>query len=152
MATGKLTEKQELFVSHFIGGNTQTKSAEMAGYSAPGVDGTRLVRTPSVIDAIRRRVDGAMQTDGVVIGFAVLREIALDKTTPPSTRVQAAKIMLDKGGIGENTNDNKGLLDKPLHERTVEELQAVVDQARITLQNTPPLLDVTPEKIIETKT
>jgi hypothetical protein len=73
------------------------------------------------------------------------------ENAPASARVTAAKAVFDIAGVGRDVGrDVKGdlsddLRSKPLHERTTEELQEVVDKARITLANTPRLIAPTPD-------
>lgn len=139
-----LTEKQDSFLNNYCAGKTQTESARLAGYSNPGQSAHDLMKLPKLARAIKDRITGKIETEGAIIAWQVLKDTILDPTTPPSVKVQGAKIMLDKAGIDGKPNGINGLNGKAFAEMSLEELQTLVNASPATPDSRPAIIDVTP--------
>lgn len=100
-----LTERQSAFVIAYAEGDggpgAAATAAQAAGYAptsraAARVRGHELLRNPKVLAALRdeltRRLNAA-----ATLGVQVLLDLAADPTTPPSTRLAAARDLIDRG-------------------------------------------------------
>ncbi len=100
-----LTERQSAFVIAYAEGGggpgAAATAAQAAGYApssraAARVRGHELLRNPKVLAALRdeltRRLNAA-----ATLGVQVLVDLAADKNTPASTRLAAAKDLIDRG-------------------------------------------------------
>lgn len=152
-----LTEQQAAFAVNVVtnGGNV-SKAAREAGYSAKTATqiGSHLMRKPHVIAAIqeeqRRTISGRLCSMAV----AVLEQIMGDKDAPAGARLDAAKTVLDRGGIVAKQAPGAGAgggLDKPLSEMTLEELDAFIAKGQTALRQVvaalPMAVDGTAERV-----
>jgi phage terminase small subunit len=129
-----VTDQQAAFVAAFVsnGGNA-TAAAREAGYSEESArqSGSRLLHKPHVIDAIRaeqgRLISGKLCTKAL----AVLERVLDDAAAPYGARVDAAKTILDRGGLtAKNGPRESDLNDKPLNEMSVPELEEFIRRGR----------------------
>lgn len=125
--TRGLSEKQAAFVKAYVSGLSQTKSAEVAGYSCPGPDAWRLLQTQSVIDAITRETQNRLMTEGQQVALGFMLKAPGNEKLPGAVRFQAAKWVMEAAGHGLAAQRAAlGLPgdDKPLDEMSVGELEA----------------------------
>lgn len=78
--TGKLNEKQKLFVNaYFVNNGNATRAAEQAGYQSPNVAGSRLKSEPIVAAEIKRRLDeNAMPANEVLARLADMARATIE--------------------------------------------------------------------------
>lgn len=126
----ELTELQANFVAAYTeNGGMAIMAALAAGYApATAKDASgHLLQNPKVRAAIAERVAVLIETEGAVIGYKVLSEIARDENAPPNVRRLAARDLLVMAGYGRaqpKAQDAPG--SKPLAEMTRQELEETV--------------------------
>jgi hypothetical protein len=128
-----LTEKQNSFVQYFVQGHTQTKAAKLAGYSSPGQDGHRLVRTPSVAAAIGMETERMLATEGRRVALQFMMSAPMNEKLPGAVRYQASKWLMEASGHGLSAQRAAlGLpdMEKPLAEMSITELDAFLAAGR----------------------
>jgi phage terminase small subunit len=128
-----LTTKQATFIDAVISGQTPTAAARLAGFQPQDQArqiGYRLMRTPTVINAIRER-QRAMISEMVPRSLRVLDTIIADEATPPGVRVRGVQLVLQAAEFlnarGQATNDGS---EKPLSEMSLVELERVATEQR----------------------
>lgn len=85
--TLELTEMETIFVNNLLKGQPQTIAARGAGYSAPGVEATRLMKKPKIQDALyylQKKYEKASQMTRkkVMDGFTEAIEMAKAQGEP----------------------------------------------------------------------
>lgn len=132
-----LLDQQRLFAESYVAGwGNATQAAIAAGYSPVSARQTasRLLHAPHVQDAIRRAQAHALKGRLASKALGVLEKILDDETAPAGVRVDAAKTVLDRAGMGAiRTPDHAVENDKPLSEMTAAELDALVRQYQFDL-------------------
>lgn len=133
-----LTERQRSFAVHFVknGGNA-TRAAIAAGYSGKAAreQGYKLLRNPSVARAVRTEqmalIGGTLATRALY----TLKSIMEDENAPAGARVDAAKTLLDRGGIPAipATLLSVTIDDKDPGDMTADELRAFIRQGSAQL-------------------
>lgn len=147
-----LTGKQSDFVLHLVGdGETQTRSAELAGYEYPGQEAYALMRNPRILAAIRaettRQLGGELASSAVeylrqVLAFNHLDVEGLVDPKIGKLKLDAAKTILDRAGyVAPKAQEAPSDDPKDFEDYTIEELGALVKQGRETLD---ALIDITP--------
>jgi uncharacterized protein (UPF0147 family) len=131
LTTNRLTEQQEALVRAISSGLTMREASEASGYSVTNT--YNALSSPIVRAAIQTSLSNMLQTRAAPMALHVLIEITEDKTAPKGVRVDAARTLLDRAGYvapraREATKD-----EKPLSERTPEELRAFIAQLESTL-------------------
>lgn len=136
-----LTDMQTAFVAAYTSDPAcianATASAKAAGYSAETarVQGQQLLAKPHVRAAIdaenRRLMDGEM----VTLARHRVLELLRDPNLPPKIILDAAKTVLDRGGMPAQRPEDPSdpLRDKPLSDMTYEELVARAASAAAAL-------------------
>lgn len=125
--SGNLTDKQAAFVKAVVAGHKQGKAAEIAGYSYPDENATRLVRLPHIQRAIQRETERRLLTEGVPAALEFMVSAPGDKKLPGAVRYQCAKWVMEAAGHGLAAQRAAlGLPgeDKPLDQMSVGELEA----------------------------
>lgn len=138
-ATRGLTSMQADFVKHYSNGVSQTKAAELAGYSSPGTDAWRLLQTQSIIDAITRYTSTKLMTEGQQAALAFMLKAPGNEKLPGAVRFQAAKWVMETAGHGLAAQRAAlGLPpeDKPLSEMSTAELDGLIGAMRTRLMET----------------
>lgn len=127
-----LSDKQAEFVRQCAHGQLQTRAAELAGYTVPGSEATRLMRLPHVVAAIRMERDRHFVGELGALAVNTIRDLLTNEDTPAHVRFQAAKYTLGVAGHVEKTGRNGGQEkeDKPLCEMTEAELADVIAKGR----------------------
>lgn len=137
--TSGLSEKQAEFVKHYSNGMSQTQAAKLAGYSSPGTDAWRLLRTQPVIDAISREMHQRLMTEGQQAALGFMLKAPANEKLPGAVRFQAAKWVMEAAGHGLAAQRAAlGLPpeDKPLSEMSTEELDSLIGAMRNRLVET----------------
>lgn len=128
-----LTDLQHAFVLHFTStpdaiGNA-SEAARRAGYSAATAreQGRQLLAKPHIAEAIdranRAQISGPLTTKAT----AVLERILDDETVPVRVRLDAAKTVLDRGGIiAPRAPEPMAFQPKPLETMTPAELEEFI--------------------------
>lgn len=127
--TDQLTEKQQVFVAHYVSnGGKATEAAEAAGYANPKTDGWRNRNNTAVAAAIHRAQVQAI-TEGAAVAWGTMQDLMKD-TAPAQVRFQAAKWTLEASGHGLAAEAIKARLggagEKSISEMNVAELEAYV--------------------------
>jgi hypothetical protein len=131
--TSGLSDKQSEFVKHYSNGMSQTQAAKLAGYSSPGTDAWRLLRTQTVIDAISREMHQRLMTEGQQVALGFMLKAPANEKLPGAVRFQAAKWVMEAAGHGLAAQRAAlGLPDseKPLSEMSITELDAFLAAGR----------------------
>jgi phage terminase small subunit len=139
-----MVDQQRLFVEAYVlGHGNATKAAIDAGYSPASARQTasRLLHAPHVQEAIRRAQAHGLKGRMATKALGVLEKILDDESAPAGVRVDAAKTVLDRAGMGAiRTPDHAVENDKPVAEMTVAELDALVRaEPRISLNMAFPV-------------
>jgi len=128
----QLSEQQREFaIAYVANGGNGTAAAVAAGYSEHSARSAayKLTRLPQVETAIRaeqRRVLGGRLANKAL---AVLEAILSDENAPFGARVDAAKTLLDRGGVvAPKPGDEKDLADKPISRMTEGELIELIQR------------------------
>ena len=118
-----LTEKQELYVEHFVENGDGRKAAEVAGFSVE--DEWRLRHTPKILHAISLRSAERLR-NLVPIAMGALAHIAKNESAPASARVAASTAILDRAGFKPRSDDAPGGLMQELRELSTDDLEKLV--------------------------
>lgn len=132
-----LSPMQSLFVTEMArGGGTPTDAARRAGYSEPSQAARHLARLPHVAAAIQVEQRAALCE---VVGLAVraLRDVLSDPDAAPRDRIAAARVVLDRTGLGPTKPAEPEKADKPLEELSIAELEARIAAAHARLITVP---------------
>lgn len=130
---GSLTGKQAEFVKLLVSGVPQGKAAELAGYTYPDSNASRLVRLPHVQAAIQRESQRVLLTDGVANALSFMVKGPANEKLPGAVRFQCAKWVMEAAGHGLAAQRAAlGLpdSDKPLSEMSINELDAFLAAGR----------------------
>ena len=132
------TEQQRAFVGNYVAnGGNGVSAALAAGYSARSAKeiAHRLIRKPHVARAIREEQMVAIGGRLCSTALATLEAIMTDPKAPAGARVDAAKTLLDRGGLCAISANSlaRGAVSDTLAEMTAEELRAFIAQGRATL-------------------
>lgn len=124
----KLTQQQAAFVVEYVAnGANASQAARAAGFSENSIHQAayKLLNKSHVQAAIRaeqhRLIDGPLCT----LALGVLKSILLDEDAPTGARVDAAKTVLDRGGIAARKTGEDSL-HKALSEMTLDELNEFI--------------------------
>jgi hypothetical protein len=138
-----LTEQQEKFVEAYVanGGN-----AHEAGKIAGHTNGSLLLTSHKIREAIELKRDTEIKTGGATKAWEVMQSLLTDPTAPAQVRFQAARWTLEASGHGLSAiaaalqlgKGNK----KDQHEMTVSELQEVVERGRKQLESMRQVIDL----------
>lgn len=134
-AISDLNERQGVFVRSFIEHGDARKAAEEAGYTGTTVRNahTQLLNTPRIAiaiavaarDRLARAVPMALNTLEHLVQHAVSERVKVD----------AAKAILDRAGLVAPRAPEAGEPDKPLNEKSAEELRSLIDKWEGELAN-----------------
>lgn len=127
-----LTKKQAVFTDHVAKGLAPTKAARIAGYAYPGQDAYKLMRHPSIRDALHQRRDAALRGDLASLALDAMRDL-MKPETPAATRYQASKWVLEHAGHRADEPDDQQA--RPLEEMNADELARAVTSGMQALQD-----------------
>jgi hypothetical protein len=129
-----LTDKQAAFVKAALGGCDHIQSARLAGYSAPAVDGWRLMRLPHIAAAIEIELRRKLQLEIAPACIAFLFDVVKNagNTFGERVRVDAAKTLLDRAGYQAPKQHEVGK-EKAVEEMSTAELHAFIDRTEAEL-------------------
>ncbi len=133
-----LTEAASVFVKHYCAGVSQTEAARMAGYSNPGTEAWRLLRTPSVVEAITRESERRLLTEGQQAALAFMIKAPGNEKLPGAVRFQASKWLMEKAGHGlaaQRAALGLPVSDKPLSEMSLAELDTFLHAGITALEH-----------------
>lgn len=132
----KMTEPQERFaVAYVANGGNATQAAKVAGFSLKSARqiGSHLLDKPHVQSAIRneqrRTLEGRLSSKALMVLEAILD----DATAPVGARVDAAKTVLDRGGLIAR-KDDAGASGKSLTEMSLPELEEFIRNGQAKLE------------------
>jgi phage terminase small subunit len=131
LTTKRLSEQQQHFVALTVSGVSHEQAATLAGYAENS--GYAVSRSPAVRAAIHEAVAHQLVTRSAPLALKVLNDIAADETAPKGVRVDAARTLLDRAGYVAPRASEAVKGEKPLSERTPEELRAFIAQLESTL-------------------
>ena len=134
-----LTPMQAKFVAEMSrGAGTPTDAARRAGY-AGGNAGQRayeLLHTPHIVAAIQAEQRTAL-TEVVGLAVKALRDVLSDESAAPRDKIAAARVVLDRTGLGPTKPQEPEKADKPLEELSIAELEARIAAAHARLITVP---------------
>jgi hypothetical protein len=111
---GVLTPMETIFVDHMARTGDRMYAARMAGYSSPQQAASKNLANVDVLDAMRRQAAERLRTEGAKVGVDVLITMANDDKQKGSTRVAAAKSLVQLSGIaGGATLTEQDLAEMP---------------------------------------
>lgn len=109
------------FIDAMADGASPRIAAQIAGYADPGVKGWHVLKRPGVTEAILELHQERIVKEGLQVAIDCLISIAKDPKSPAGARVQASKVLLDKG----MPERREGQAKEP-HEMSQEELQQAI--------------------------
>jgi hypothetical protein len=115
-----LTDKQALFVQHYVENGEVGKSALAAGYLHEE-SGWAALRSPAVQRAVADYRARMIGTEGASTAYRTLMAL-MKPEQPPMVRLGAAKAMMSAAGIATAPAEKPH--EKPLNEMTESELRA----------------------------
>jgi phage terminase small subunit len=118
----ELTERQALFVEHFITSGSISAASKAAGYASETV-GYRAIESAKVQRAIADYRNRVLNTEGATLAYQTLLD-CMKPGNPGAVRVSAAKVVWQATGMLERGADRA---DKSLQDMTPDEL---ADQIR----------------------
>jgi ribosomal protein L29 len=134
---GTMTDRQEAFAAAFVAnGGNGAAAARAAGYAAEHsrVEAYRLIRSPAVQVAIRAEQQRTVAGRLCSVALGVLEQIMCDSEAPAGARVDAAKTILDRGGLGAvPAGGGAGAGLGELREVSPEELRRLIDESKARL-------------------
>lgn len=122
---GRLTDQEKKYVEVVARTGDPRLAAKEAGYKAPHVSAYQKLANPTILAEVQRIQTEKLVTELAPIALATLTDIMTSKTAPAGARVQAAKVVLDKGGIGVKGADADG---KEPHEMSGDELAQAIQR------------------------
>jgi hypothetical protein len=132
----RLTDRQEAFAVAYVdlGGNA-TRAALQAGYSpnCARVLGSRLARNPQVQAAIRAEQQRLIGGRLASAALGVLEQVMCDENAPAGARVDAAKTLLDRAGLGAIAPGSGKADDFSPREISPEEIQRLLAESKARL-------------------
>lgn len=144
---GRLTEQEKKYVSIVAETGNARLAAKEAGYKAPHVSAYQKLNNPTILAEVSRLQTEKLVTELAPIALATLQDVMTSKTAPAAARVQAAKVVLDKGGVGVRTADGEG---KEPHEMSGDELaNAIMKLTAVVEERRRTTIDVTPTPVAE---
>jgi len=137
---GRLTPKELKFIAHAARGDSPQEAARRAGYSSAVTTGYQVAARPEILAAIKREQAAKLVQEGLPIAIATLIELASDGKQPGSVRIQASKVIVDRG-LG---SDDPAARKDP-SEMTREELDRAIEALkRKAADAAKPIIDVDP--------
>lgn len=137
---GKVTQKEIKFIALAARGDSPVEAARRAGYSSPSTAGYQVAARPEILAAIKREQAAKLIQEGLPIAIATLIELAGDTKQPGSVRIQASKVIVDRG-LGA---DDPAARKDP-SEMTREELDRAIEALkRKAADAAKPILDAEP--------
>ncbi len=135
---GRLTPQEKRFAEAYaITGDMRT-AAGRAGYRVDCGSGSKALQRPEVQDEIRRIQVARLNNTLLPLAVGALERLLTDAKTPAGAVVQAAKLVLDKTGVGVDLDG----AEKAPHEMTGEELsQALARLRREAAERAKPIID-----------
>lgn len=121
---------ESLFAMYMATTGDRIYAATRAGYSSPQQSASQNVANPTVQNAMRAHARALLQNEGAQIGVAVLIEIASDKLQKASSRVAAAKSLVQLSGVAGAQDLN----EKDLTEMSADDIRDLLARARDALQ------------------
>lgn len=128
-AKGHLTVKERVFSANMAATGDRLYSARIAGYSSPHQSAAQNLKNPDVAEDIRRRARNRLQTEGAMIGVAVLIELAEDVLQKGSVRGTAAKALVQLSGISSAAS----LSEADLADLPADKIRALLAEAERAL-------------------
>lgn len=134
-----LTKLQKKFAEYYAQGYRQGEAARLAGYSSKSADSQAVdnLKNPQIIEyiedlnkasklALRLRFSGMATT-----AYNELTKVLLDEDTPPQTKANVAKMILDYAGMEEpkkvNVTADVTQTTNPFAGLTTDELRKLID-------------------------
>lgn len=121
---GRFTDQEAKFIEVVAVTGDPKIAAKEAGYKNASSPHRKML-SPAVLAEIARVQTEKLVSELAPIALATLTDIMTSKTAPAGARVQAAKVVLDKGGIGVKGADADG---KEPHEMSGDELAQAIQR------------------------
>lgn len=125
-----LTAQQRLVVKRFVDHGGMTLACQEAAVGGdPENAAWQYLHNPQIVAAIQAEISLRIRTKGSQIAQSVLMEAAQAKEAPWSTRVDAAKTLLDRAGLAAmRSREPDKPAERALSDYSVDELKALVDR------------------------
>lgn len=144
-----LTNKQDAFARAIADGMTASKAARAAGYadnstSAISTQAHRLAHDPNIQRAIHNYREARLSGPLASKALSCLESVMDDLAAPPAARLQAARWILEAAGHGVAAQSlqlraGSVVADKPMHDWSLAELEAMVVQRESELEGLRPV-------------
>jgi hypothetical protein len=134
---GKFSPQELKMIAASAAGLPPQEAARRAGYARPDVSAYQAIARPEILAAIKREQAAKLIQEGLPIAIATLIELASDGKQPGSVRIQASKVIVDRG-LG---SDDPAARKDP-SEMTREELDRAIEALkRKAADAAKPVLD-----------
>jgi phage terminase small subunit len=132
-----ITPTQDKFIEVYSKTGDATLAARRAGYAAPHVEASRIMRHSGVGDLARAKHAKFILEEGLPLANAALNKILISATSADRDKVSAARLIYAevKSILGISP-------DKEVHEMTADELAAMQD--KLSAEIDKHMRDVTP--------
>jgi len=129
-ARGALTAQQRAFIKAYVETGDEKVSIVDAKYTGnAAVIAWELLHNAQIVAGIQAEISLRIRTKGARLAQSVLMAAAEAKDAPWSTRVDAAKALLDRAGMAaQRARDPEKPPERPLSEYSIDELRGVVDR------------------------
>ena len=151
VANGQLTDMQRAFVHALVAnGMKQTDAAKEAGYAEPRVSGYQLRRLPHVQAAVAAEIRSQLSGDLSVKAINRLSQILDDDTAEPKIWLDAAKVVLDRGGFvaPKAAEASSGSL-KDMNEMSIDELNELLSKLKSERANAATIIDLDATEVVD---
>lgn len=142
----KDTAKREVFIKAYVASGNGRQAAISAGVPAKSaaVVAYKWLRNSEVAAAVRQEVERQVR-DLAPVALAAIKTLIEDSATPPATKLQACKDVLDRAGHmpPKRTELQVSVQEKPLDKMTREDLERIVREAHGGEQTLGQLGDTT---------
>lgn len=131
LKSGDLTKRELAFVQTYVATGDRATAEKKAGYAPNG--GYIVLQRPEVLARVAQEQAARITIEGAPLAVSTLFEIMRNTKSPAASRVQAAKIVLDRALPGAASG-----AEKELHEMTAAEIAAALAELDSRLINVTP--------------
>jgi phage terminase small subunit len=135
--TNTTQQQKDFAVQMVLTGGNGAEAARRAGFAADSAAQAayRLMRLPHVQATVRMEQERVLKGHMASKALYVLEQIMDDENAPAGARVDAAKTVLDRAGLPAVRQPEPIVLEKPLGQMSVQELEAFIAAGREKLRD-----------------
>lgn len=135
---GAMTRQEKKFSAAYADSGSARAAAVLAGWSPTSGASAKALSRPEVQDEVRRVQVARLNNTLLPLAVGALERLLTDKATPAGAVVQAAKLVMDKTGVGADLDPG----DKAPHEMTGDELSRALERLRReAAERAKPIID-----------